>query len=138
MADIPINNGHYEDARARLTDHNLRVTGQKDTLNNRAHLWVQNKEHTWRNVVDGVAGISGLKGTVSLEGFRPGIKLKITWYVFTTQGTPNIYDTSITTGSDGRVVLSLPADPQVTDAGIRLGDYADTPHGGAQQNNLRH
>jgi hypothetical protein len=35
------------------------------------HLWVQNRAHTWKNVVDGAA-IPPVSGEVSVPGFVPG------------------------------------------------------------------
>jgi hypothetical protein len=118
---IPLNNGFYRDAEAQLSDPQLRVVGQKDTEHNQAHLWVQNRAHTWRNVVDGVPGISGLSGNVTLGGFSPNTSLIVEWHAFTTQGLPNIYETSVTSDGSGNLTLSLPIDPQITDVGIKIG-----------------
>jgi hypothetical protein len=123
IADIPLNNGNYQDALASMTDTNLRVVGQKDISNNRAHLWVQNKNHTWKNVVDGVANISGLDGSVTLSGFTPNSNLPVEWHVFTTNGLPTISTSAVTTSSTGGLTLNLPADPLITDIGIKIGDY---------------
>jgi hypothetical protein len=123
IRDIPLANGNYQDAEAVLTDTNLRVTGQKDTTNGRAHLWVQNKNHTWRNAVDGVNGISGLSGTVTIEGFSPNTTYKIEWHEFSTQGTPIIQHSTVNSDRNGKIVLNLPIDPQITDVGIMIGNY---------------
>lgn len=50
--DIPLNNGHYINACAVTTGPNLRAWGQKDLVNNRAHLWIDNAPYTWKAVVD--------------------------------------------------------------------------------------
>jgi hypothetical protein len=97
------------------------IFGQKDIVNNRAHLWVKNEDHTWRNVVDGVSGISGLSGSVTIEGFTPNTTLTLQWFVFTTDGLPSIANSTITTNSNGVIVLTLPNDPQITDIGIKIG-----------------
>jgi hypothetical protein len=123
LRNIPLNNGHYVDIQATLSDVNLRVTGQKDSLNNRAHLWVYNTRHTWKNVVDGVIGLSGLTGTVSFSGFSPNRTLPVEWDAFKTNGLPIITTSSVTSDSQGRVVLSLPGDAQITDVGIKIGAY---------------
>jgi hypothetical protein len=120
-----LNNGHYIDAQATLTDVNLRVTGQKDVTNNRAHLWVQNIRHSWKNVVDNISNLSGLSGTVTLSGFTPNLPLNVEWYAFTTKGMPAILHSSATTDSQGKIVLAFPTDRQITDVGIKIGDY---PH----------
>jgi hypothetical protein len=94
-----------------------------DRVNQRAHLWVQNRNHTWRNVVDGVPGISGLSGTVTIEGFAPNTTLSVEWHEFTTQGTPSIRASQATTSASGTLTLSLPTGAQITDVGIKIGDY---------------
>lgn len=123
IKDIPLNNGHYEDAGAQASDANLRVTGQKDTVDGRADLWVQNKNHTWRNVVNGATTISGLSGTVTLGGFIPDRPFKVQWYVFTTQGIPVIQTATIDSDGAGNIVLSMPTDHSISDVGIKIGDY---------------
>jgi hypothetical protein len=57
---LPLNSGNYNDAAATSTNPNIRVWGQKDTVNNRAHLWIQNSHHTWANahVMDNATIIS--------------------------------------------------------------------------------
>lgn len=52
LEDIPLNNGHYINAYAVTTSPNLRAWGQKDLVNNRAHLWIDNAPYTWKAVVD--------------------------------------------------------------------------------------
>ncbi len=78
MEGIPLNNGYYVDAEAETSDASLRAWGQKDTINGRAHLWIQNKDHTWRNVVDGVP-ITPISDTVTLNGFQPGT-VEVEWW----------------------------------------------------------
>jgi hypothetical protein len=121
ISDIPLNNGHYQDAAAELTDTNLRVTGQKDLANNRAHIWIQNKNHTWRNVVDGSAE-TGLTGSASIAGFSPNTTLNLEWHQFTTQGAPQIVTRSVTTDADGTLTIDLPADPAIADAAVKIGE----------------
>jgi PKD repeat protein len=52
IADVDLNRGGYSDAGARSENSNLRIIGQKNLETNRAHLWVQNNQHTWRNVME--------------------------------------------------------------------------------------
>lgn len=123
VQDIPLANGFYQNAEATLTDSNLRVTGQKDTNNGRAHLWVQNKNHTWGNVVDEVGGINGLSGTLTIGGFAPHTLYAVEWHEFTTQGMPSIQYSSATSNCNGDIVLNMPTESQITDIGIKIGDY---------------
>lgn len=75
----PLSNGKYTDASASSTNSGIRVWGQKDLVNGQAHLWIQNVNHTWKNVVDGAA-IPARAGTVSLAGFEPNGHYTIQWW----------------------------------------------------------
>ncbi len=120
--NIPLNNGNYVDVRATLSDPDLRVVGQKDPVNNRADLWVQNMKHTWKNVVDGLTDISGLSGNVTVDGFNPNTTLSVELHEFTDQGLPSIVKSSVQTDGNGTVVIPLPSDQQITDVGIKIGE----------------
>jgi hypothetical protein len=120
---IPLNSGNYQPAGALASNPGLRVVGQKDPSHNRAHLWVQNKAHTWRNVIDGVANISGLSGNVTVGGFSPNSNLPVEWLEFTTQGLPSTRLETVRTDGNGVLTLPLPGAAQITDVGIRVGSY---------------
>jgi hypothetical protein len=122
MQGIPLNNGNYHKVEVILSDPSLRATGQIDTTNNRAHLWIQNKNHTWRNVVDGDEDLSGLSGIVRINGFTSNTNLDLEWHEFTTEGTPSIVLDFATTGPNGELILTLPTNPDITDVGIKIGD----------------
>lgn len=79
MAAVPLNNGNYRDAEADVSDPDLRVWGQKDTVNGWAHLWMQNSRHTWPNVVNGV-DIPAVSGTAAMGGFKPGQAYQLEWW----------------------------------------------------------
>jgi hypothetical protein len=121
IQDVPLNNGNFQDAAVTTNDPNMRVIGQKDVLNDCAILWVQNRNHTWRNIVEGMPNSSGLSGTLTLDGFSPNTSLSIEWHEFTTQGVPSIHYSTVTTSGTGGIVLPLPSDPQITDVGIKIG-----------------
>jgi hypothetical protein len=83
MSGIPLSNGHYVDAvPGGLDSSPLRVMGQKDLTNNRAHLWIDNINHTWKNVVD-KAVIAPVSGTISISGLRDGF-YRVEWWDTTT------------------------------------------------------
>jgi len=126
VENIPLANGSYQNAEATLTDLDLRVTGQKDLVNGRAHLWVQNKNHTWRNVVDGVDNVGGLASIVKIEGFTPNTTFGVEWHQFYSNGKPIINNTSTSTDETGNIVMNLPVDPLITDVGIKIGDYSQS------------
>ena len=62
-----------------VSDTGLRAWGQKDLVNGRAHLWIQNRAHTWRNVVDG-AVIPPISATVTITGFGAGVEHRVEWW----------------------------------------------------------
>ena len=78
MDGIPLDNGFYEAAQATTSHEDLRAWGQKDLAHGRAHLWIQNKNHTWRNVVDGVS-IPALSGEVTIPGLPAGA-YRVEWW----------------------------------------------------------
>ncbi|MCO5208082.1 MAG: PKD domain-containing protein [Caldilinea sp.] len=104
MEDIPLTNGRYEDAAATVTNPDLRVLGQKDTTGGRAHLWIDNRNHTWRAVVDG-ASIAPVSGAVTVAMGEPYARYRVEWFD-TVDGLPTTTETVIA-DSRGFVVLSL-------------------------------
>lgn len=122
--NIPLSNDHYVDAQAALSNTSLRIVGQKDTVNHRAHLWVQNPNHTRKKVVDGTVQ-TGLSGTVTLTGFSPNTSLKVEQHQFTTSGLPSLVTSTLKTNASGALVLALPTDSQIIDVGLKIGDYSD-------------
>ena len=102
MRDIPLSNGHYVDAAAAVTNPVLRVLGQKDAVNGRAHLWIDNRRHTWKNVVDGVA-VEPVSGQVMLDGLPDG-PYKVEWWD-TSAG--RVIRTEEVECAQGRITLSV-------------------------------
>ncbi len=78
MDDIPLNNSFYRDAQAIASHPDLRAWGQVDATHGRAHLWLQNARHTWRNVVDG-ATIPAIEGTVVIPALNRGT-YQVEWW----------------------------------------------------------
>jgi uncharacterized repeat protein (TIGR01451 family) len=102
MDGIPLNNGHYEDAAAQTSHPELRAWGQKDVVNGRAHLWIQNRNHTWKNAVDGVP-VPPLSGIITIPGLRPGL-YTVEWWDAYTGGVTR----SETARATADLVLTLP------------------------------
>jgi hypothetical protein len=119
MDGIPLNNGHYQDARAIAPDPDLRAWGQADRIAGRGHLWVQNRQHTWRNVVDGVA-ITPVSGLVTIPDLVPAA-YRITWWD-TIAGVPFLTQTVANTA--GTLALTLPA-PLTTDVALKFDRVSD-------------
>ena len=71
MAGIPLTNGRYQDAGAVVSDARLRAWGQIDPVSRWGHLWIANRLHTWRNVVNATP-IPPLGGTVRVPWLTSG------------------------------------------------------------------
>ncbi|HEX5414450.1 MAG TPA: hypothetical protein VFZ25_02215 [Chloroflexota bacterium] len=120
LQDLTIANGHYRDAQASASAPNLRVVGQKDLTNQRAHLWIQNVDHNWSNVVNGVAW-GRLSGTVTLAGFTPGRSYPVSWWEFDDPGNLTREDRSLTADASGNLVLDLSVlKSTITDVAVKI------------------
>lgn len=93
MAGIPLTNGRYVDAAANSSTPRIRVFGQKDMTAGRAHLWIDNTNHTWRAVVDGRSW-SAQAATVSLAMGLPNAAYQLTWFN-TSTGLPVTNETRV-------------------------------------------
>jgi hypothetical protein len=132
MRGIPLNNGHYVDvAPAVSRPGDVRVFGQKDITNRRAHAWIQNRKHIWCAVVGGVDNCpytwdgSRLSGTVTISGFAPNTSYPVQWLYFDSRGVPTTtVATSVTSNGSGQLVLQLDTLPaSVTDAAVKIGTH---------------
>jgi hypothetical protein len=85
----PLSNGMYVEIgtdlegseRIEVTDPVglLRAWGVRDGASRRVLLWVDNAQHTWANVVDGVS-IQPASGTLIVPGLRAGQVYDIVWW----------------------------------------------------------
>ena len=131
ISNVPLNNGHYQALGAQVGNSNLRVVGQKDLVNQNAHLWIQNKNHTWRHVVDNTP-VSPASGTITIPGFQANQTYQLkTWNTYT--GT--VATTSnLTSDSSGAIALAInnlttdtayqinnPSAPTPTSSGVPTG-----------------
>ncbi len=114
MADVPLNNGAYQDANATASDDGLRVWGQRDTKNGRAHLWIQNTAHTWKNVVEGQAA-EPRGGTISLP--MPAGTYRVEWWD-PYRANDAVFKTDQVT-ANGTLTVTLPA-PLATDTALKI------------------
>gem|GEM_PF-1002487 len=105
MKGIPLNNGHYLELHAQTSNAQLRVMGQRDDLNGRMHLWVQNTQHTWKRVVNGPA-VSAVTGTLTIPNVTSG-SYRVEWWNPYATSSPIILTQTVT--SNGSLILSLPA-----------------------------
>jgi hypothetical protein len=105
MDDIPLNNGQYVSLDRSISNPQLRVWGQQQTSGNAAHCWVQNKNHTWKNVVMN-GDTSPESGKIVINGLKPGevtVELWDSW-------NEAIFPTEImskTVSPDGKLILDI-------------------------------
>jgi hypothetical protein len=132
---IPLNKGNYWAIGAVVDNSNLRVLGQKDGYavdtqafgtSHNAYFWVQNKNHTWRNVLcaSGIlpasyqaqyecgrpgTQLSNESGTITITGFESDKTYDLeTWDTWDTQSADGSYTTStIKANSKGDIVLTV-------------------------------
>lgn len=115
MAGIPLSNGCYRDAAATSSVPAVRVFGQKDPVAGRAHLWLDNTNHTWRAVVDGRTW-SGATATIQLGLDAPNAVYRLTWWNTTNgQATHTEIRPADATGAVSFGVTNL-----LTDVALRL------------------
>ena len=79
MTGLPLNNGRYQVVVTSSTNPNLRVSGQQDATQKCTHLWVQNKNHTWKHVIDNEL-ISAESGVIKVSGFQAGQSYQVAWW----------------------------------------------------------
>jgi hypothetical protein len=117
--DIPLNNGSYQDAQAVLSSGALRAWGQKDTVHGCAHLWIQNKNHTWKNAVDGI-NIPPVSGTVEISGFQPNKNYTLErWDPYLPDKNQQIISTT-TIAAKANGSISIPVNNLATDVALKV------------------
>ena len=116
---VPLNNGHYEDLAATVNNSDLRVVGQKDLTNQKAHLWIQNKQHTWRNVVDGTS-MKPISDTIIISGFKGEQSYVVQWWDTYEPDEQKFLITIETVLSEQNGDISLSVDYLVADAAVKI------------------
>lgn len=79
MADLDLAGGNYQDWAGECDNPNVRVVGQKNLAKGRFHLWLQNKQHTWKNVVEG-GTLDTQSASITIAGFEPGMTFRVEWW----------------------------------------------------------
>jgi len=115
IKDVPLNNGHFRDANAVASDERLRAWGQKDLVNNTAHLWIQNSTHTWLNVVSDTDAMADASGTVSISGLAPGMYAVERWDTYHGAITEVEHVEAIDVGGDGNFEIMFDVSLDVED-----------------------
>ena len=115
MAGIPLANSRYTDAGATTPNTQLRVIGQKDIPAGHAFLWFDNREHTWKRVVDGLPA-APINTSVQIPLLRPHAAYRATWFD-TTNGQPRA---THTLSADGAGIVALAITNLLTDTAVQL------------------
>jgi hypothetical protein len=105
MDGIPLSNGNYRDVAATTSSSQLRAWGQRDDVNGRMHLWVQNTQHNWRNVVNNVS-IGAVNGSISIPNANG--EYSVTWWDTRNAASPVRLTQTVSANTAGQLVLNLP------------------------------
>lgn len=114
MADVPLNNGNYIDAQAVTSNPNLIAWGQRDEANGRAHLWIRNRENTWRNAIENKSN-PALEGTIRLP--MPAGTYRVEWW--DPYKTRDAIFMTLVAESNGVLSLALPR-PLDSDVAVQV------------------
>ncbi len=125
LEGIPLNRGGYVDWGGTVSNPALRVVGQKDTAAGGLHLWVQNRQHTWKNVVDGVA-IPPASGEIVVPGFRPSTPYQLERWDPTWVGRVAATESVVADASGN---LRIPVTSLRTDVALKIGAGPRAPTG---------
>jgi hypothetical protein len=124
MRDVPLNKGGYVDWGGTVSNPSLRVVGQKNTATGALVLWVQNRQHTWKNVVSGVS-VQPASGTVVVPGFLPGMSYSLERWDTYVHGGRIATTEWVATDSSGS--LNIPVSSIQTDLALRITSGLSTP-----------
>jgi hypothetical protein len=116
MEGIPLNNGEYRELEMQTSDVRLRGLGQRDDVNGKMHLWIQNLEHSWKRVVNGPA-VTAVSGSVSIGNVAAG-SYRVEWWNPYATSNP-VFLTQTVSANGGSLVLSLPA-PLADDVAVKI------------------
>jgi PKD repeat protein len=108
ISGLELNQGGYVHIRAEGSNPILRVVGQKNLQTDKAHFWVQNSKHTWRNVmgIDNPERISPQSGQIEIK-MNPNTQYTIEYWD-TYAGVVEKVE-QITSDNSGIVSLSINA-----------------------------
>ena len=108
---LDLNKGGYVPLGATISNTKLRVFGQKNLTKRKAHAWIQNADHTWRNVMNGVN--SSQSGTISFVMNPNAAYVVETWNTYTGSLTSSTSQSTNRTGTLTLTITSLSDDRAV-------------------------
>lgn len=107
VRDLDVNQGGYVDAQALPVDSRIRAWGQKNLAKNKALLWIQNSDHTWKKVMDQFGqndgDVSQITSDINLT-MSPSTTYSLEWWN-TYTGTKTI--ASATSDASGNLRLTV-------------------------------
>lgn len=119
IKDIPLSNGNYVDSLATTTVSGLRVIGQKDLTAQRAHLWIDNMNHTWINVTTGAA-IPTVSGNITIPGLAPNTNFSVQWWDPYAGAAADPVTSTTNVTSNGSGVLTLAINNLAPDVAVKI------------------
>ncbi|MEZ5317455.1 MAG: DUF5060 domain-containing protein [Vicinamibacterales bacterium] len=132
LADIPLNRGGYADWGGTVSTDGVRVVGQKNTATGRAHLWIQNRRHTWRASVAGAAPApvsaaidvpAPVSAAIDVPGFAPDAAVRVEWWDTWAPGGRVTGESRLRTDARG----TLRIDVEAIQADVALKVFVETP-----------
>jgi hypothetical protein len=102
IKDLELNKGGYEPANAASSNSSLRLIGQKNIAKGMAHVWIQNKDYTWKKYADGVR--TTYSGTISVV-LKPSTKYSVEHW--NTHDGTIVKTETLTSDASGKVSVSV-------------------------------
>lgn len=115
MAGLPVANSRYAGVTATSAVAQLRIIGQQDIPAGQAYLWLDNREHTWKRVVDGWPS-TPITAAVHVPMARPHAVYHAVWF-HTTNGLAYATNTVI---ADAAGIVALGVTNLITDVAVQL------------------
>jgi hypothetical protein len=117
VQDLDLNRGGYADASPEIDNGNIAAVGQKNLSSDKAHLWIHNQHHTWRNLlgVDGGQLPAGQSAQILLR-MNPNIQYQIQWWDTV---TGNVTHTSAVT-ADSAGLMEIKISDLKSDVAVKI------------------
>jgi hypothetical protein len=120
VKSLDFNKGGYSAlGTVNLSDSNLRAYGQKNLARDRAVIWIQNRNHTWQNVLNNPNGTFPLSGTVTIP-MNANKSYPVLYY---NTFTASIVKTS-TVNSNSTGSLTIDISGLSKDIALKVGDFS--------------
>jgi hypothetical protein len=117
VKDLDLNHGGYSDALPEIDNSSITAVGQKNLIKDKAHLWIHNQNHTWRNLmdVDGDHAPTGQSTTIRIQ-MNPNVRYQIQWWD-TSSGVITRTDTVI---SDNSGFVAIKVSDLKSDVAVKM------------------